>query len=111
MMKWFVEITLHKCGMFPFLKNCGILSIWGNVKYTEKFIMYVTDGDIQYSTRFFTEKGKLHIYWTLFLSTKSPQQVDTAVWDTGKHDDQYSEGRGNMTISIYCKSLSKTIAF
>ena len=73
--------------------------------------MYVTDGDIQYSTRFFTEKGKLHIYWTLFLSTKSPQQVDTAVWDTGKHDDQYSEGRGNMTISIYCKSLSKTIAF
>ena len=47
-------------------KTCGILSILGKVKYTEKLKMYVIDGDIQYSTRIFTEKGKLHIYWTSF---------------------------------------------
>ena len=68
MMKWYVKITLNKCGMFPFYKKkmFGILSILGNVKYTEKFMMYATDGDIQFSKRFFKEKGKLHIYWTLF---------------------------------------------
>ena len=51
-------------------------------------MVYVTDGDIQFSKRFFT---------------------DTAVWHTGKHDDQYSDGRGNMTISIYSNSLSKKL--
>ena len=47
-------------------KACGILSLLGKLKYTEKLKMYVTDGDIQYSTIFSTEKGKLHIYWNSF---------------------------------------------
>ena len=44
--------------MYPLFQNAVGTLVLGKVKYTGKLKMYVTDGDIQYSTSFFfTEKG------------------------------------------------------